>query len=185
MKKEELEAIADQILTYKFHRKTLQFGTFYRGRTFLGETSCLRDGKGNIMEWTCVSQGKNEATGVIIQKMVVPNTAYQYYKAKGLDPNKKYIFTNQLLKYNIKNFGGLVNMVSPIHIKQDSIIHNIAAKLVKMDGETEEYHVYGDILMYNGVRLKQGFSGTGYNNETRYFQDFDSRMYFMTEGEKE
>lgn len=70
-------------------------------------------------------------------------------------------------------------MIAPIHIKQDSLVHNVAAKLIKLDGEVEEYHVYGNVLMYNGVRLKQGFAGTGYNNETRYFQDFDSRMYFM------
>lgn len=69
--------------------------------------------------------------------------------------------------------------VVPVHIKQDSMVHNLAAKLVKLDGETEEYYVYGDTLMYNGVRLKQAFAGTGYNNEVRYFQDFDSRIYFM------
>lgn len=179
MKKEELDAIRTQIAIYKCHRETLQFGSFYRGRTFSSENSCLRNGEGNIMEWTCVSNGKNEAVGAIIQKMVVPNTAYQYYQAKGLDPNKKYHFYNHTLKYNIKNFGGLVNMIAPIHIKQDSLVHNVAAKLIKLDGEVEEYHVYGNVLMYNGVRLKQGFAGTGYNNETRYFQDFDSRMYFM------
>ena len=179
MKKEELDAIRTQIAIYKCHRETLQFGSFYRGRTFSSENSCLRNGEGNIMEWTCVSNGKNEAVGAIIQKMVVPNTAYQYYQAKGLDPNKKYHFYNHTLKCNIKNFGGLVNMIAPIHIKQDSLVHNVAAKLIKLDGEVEEYHVYGNVLMYNGVRLKQGFAGTGYNNETRYFQDFDSRMYFM------
>lgn len=35
--------------------------------------------------------------------------------------------------------------------------------------------------MYHGVKLKQAFGGTGYNNEVRYFQDFAARMYFMEE----
>ena len=179
MKKEELDAIRTQISNYKEWREVFQFGTFYRGRTFDGEISALRNGDGNFTEWTCVSKDKSRAVGAIVQKMVVPNTAYQYYQAKGLESHQKYHFYNQALKYNIKNFGGLVNMIAPIHIKQDSVIHNVAAKLVKLDGEIEEYHVYGGVLMHNGVRLKQAFAGTGYNNETRYFQDFDSRMYFM------
>jgi alpha-galactosidase len=70
-------------------------------------------------------------------------------------------------------------MVSPIHIKQDSLVHDVVAKFVKMDGETEDYVISGDTLMYAGVKLKQAFGGTGYNNEVRYFQDFASRVYFM------
>ena len=37
-----------------------------------------------------------------------------------------------------------VNTVSPIHIRQDSIAHNLVAKFVKMDGEKENITVYGD-----------------------------------------
>jgi alpha-galactosidase len=33
--------------------------------------------------------------------------------------------------------------------------------------------------MYNGVKLKQAFGGTGYSDEVRYFQDYGSRLYFM------
>ena len=32
--------------------------------------------------------------------------------------------------------------------------------------------------MYAGVRLKQIFAATGYNEEVRFFPDFGSRMYF-------
>ena len=48
-----------------------------------------------------------------------------------------------------------------------------------MESEQEDYNVYGDALMYSGVRLKQGFGATGYNEEVRFFPDFASRMYFM------
>ena len=114
-----------------------------------------------------------------MQKLVTPNTQFGYYRAKGLMPDVPYHFYNRFLKYNIKEFGDLVNTVAPIHIKQDSLVHNMVSKFVKMDGETEDYHVYGDALMYSGVKLKQTFSGTGYNNEVRYFPDFASRLYFM------
>ena len=48
-----------------------------------------------------------------------------------------------------------------------------------MDGETEDVYAYGDMLMYGGVRLKQAFAGTGYNDQVRFYPDFGSRIYFM------
>ena len=116
-----------------------------------------------------------------MQKLVAPNTQYEYYKAKGLDQDKRYHFYNRFMKYNLKNFGDLVNTVAPVHIKQDSLAHNLVAKFVKMDGETEDCYAYGDALMYSGVKLKQAFGGTGYNDEVRFYQDFGSRLYFMEE----
>ncbi|MBD5454408.1 MAG: alpha-galactosidase [Lachnospiraceae bacterium] len=183
MKKEELEAVKAQIALYKEWREVLQTGIFYRGRTFAdsahGAESVLQQSDGNIMEWTCVSKDRKKAVGFLMQKLVTPTTQFGFYKAKGLMPDVSYHFYNRFLKYNIKEFGDLVNTVAPIHIKQDSLVHNMVSKFVKMDGETEDYHVYGDALMYSGVKLKQTFGGTGYNNEVRYFQDFASRLYFM------
>ena len=114
-----------------------------------------------------------------MQELVAANTQFEQYFAKGLCADKKYHFYNRELKYNLKLFGDLVNMVSPIHVKQDSLIHNTLAKFVKMPGEQEDYVVYGDSLMEAGVKLKQSFGGTGYSEETRFFQDFGARLYFM------
>lgn len=83
------------------------------------------------------------------------------------------------MKYDLLDFGDLVNTVSPIHIRQNSLTHHIVAKFVKMDGETEDCLVYGDELMYHGVKLKQAFAATGYSEEVRFYQDFGSRIYFM------
>ena len=166
MKKEDLEEIKKQIDTYKEWREVLQFGVFYRGRN------------GRIHEWSCVSKDQSKAVGMILQELVEPNTQTERFYAKGLLPEKKYHFYNEKESYNVKEFGDLVNTVAPIHIKQDSVVHNVIAKFVKMPGETEDYHTTGQALM-TGVFLKQGFGATGYNEETRYFQDFSSRMYFM------
>ena len=186
MKNEELEMIKEQISIYKKWRPVLQYGTFYRGRSFGSggtNSSSLWHCEDNCMEWTCVSEDKEKAVGFIMQKLVVPNTRYQYYKAKGLLEDEKYHFYNRQLKYNIKGFGDLVNTVAPVHIKQDSLAHNVIARFVKMDGETEDYYAYGDALMYAGVKLKQGFAGTGYDDKVRYYQDFGSRLYFMEKSE--
>ena len=187
MNKEELNAVKCQIELYKKLRNVFFTGTFYRTESFeeenAGNASVLNNGKGNMAEWTVVSTDKKKAVGLIMQKHVIPNTQYACYRAKGLDEAKKYHFYNRKLQYDIKEFGELVNMVSPIHIKQGSMLQDILSKLKKMDGETEDYIAYGDTLMYSGVRLKQAFSATGYNENVRFFQDFAARLYFMEEVE--
>lgn len=187
MKEEERAAVKAQIALYKEWRDVLQWGSFYRGRSFYdgkGDASCLMQLPGNQMEWTCVSADQTRAVGMLMQKLAVPNTQFHYYKPKGLAPEYRYHFYNRALKYNVKEFGDLVNTIAPVHIRQDSLVHNVVAKFVKLDGETENYYAFGDALMNGGVRLKQAFGGTGYNGEVRHFPDFASRMYFMESVEK-
>ncbi len=168
MKKEEIAEIKEQIALYKQWREVLQFGTFYRGRS------------GNLHEWTCVAPDQSKAVGMIVQELVEPNTHFEQYFAKGLSEDKKYHFYNIEKKRNVKPFGDLVNMIAPVHIKYDSLMHKAIDKFVKMPGEVEDYTTYGNVLM-QGVKLNSAFGGTGYDEHTRYFQDFESRMYFMEE----
>ena len=37
--------------------------------------------------------------------------------------------------------------------------------------------------MYSGVKLKQNYSGTGYNEDVRLLKDFGSSMFFMIKEE--
>lgn len=168
MKKEDKEAIAKQVALYKEWRSVLQFGDLYRN-----------DCDPNCIQWTVTSEDKKKAVGLNLQKLVTPNWQYAKYQAKGLDEDTLYHFHNNDIKINIKEFGDLINTVVPVHIKQDSIVHNVAAQFVKMDSAKEEHKMYGDALMYSGVKLKQGFGGTGYNEDVRYFQDFCSGLYLM------
>lgn len=169
MSSEELEAVKAQVALYKKWRDVMQQGTFYRGRN------------DNLHEWTVVSEDKKKAVGMLMHELVVPNFASHNYFAKGLDREKTYHFYNRQLKHNIKAFGDLVNTASPVHVKNDSLLQDILAKFVKMDGETEDYRVGGDLLMGAGIALKQAFSSTGYNSDVRFFPDFGSRIYFMEE----
>ena len=74
-----------------------------------------------------------------------------------------------------------MNLVSPVHIKQGGVAHDIISKIVKMDGESEDMTVYGDLLMNAGISLSPGFGGTGFNENVRTFGDYASRLYFMEE----
>lgn len=145
----------------------MQFGTFYRQRT------------GNIHQWTVVSPDKNRAVGLIMQELVQPNTQSEHYNAAGLSEDVLYHIRNRNLRYNVKEFGDLINTAAPVHIRQGSLLHNVVAKFVTMPGETEDYELYGDALMNGGIRLKQAFSATGFSEEVRHFPDFASRLYFI------
>ena len=126
-----------------------------------------------------MSKDKKRAVGLLVQKLVKPNTQYERFVAKGLDPDMRYRFYVIPERVDIKQFGSLVNTLAPIHVKQDSFVHNVIARAVKMSGEMEEYNATGDLLMSAGVALKQAFSGTGFNDNVRVFGDFASRMYFI------
>ena len=115
----------------------------------------------------------------MLQELVQPNTQAERFFAKGLDPEKSYRFYNVSQRLDIKQFGSLVNTISPIHIKQDSMVHNLVAKAVRMNGEAEDVTASGMVLMSTGVALKPAFSGTGFNENVRVFPDFSLRMYFI------
>jgi len=168
----DLEALKEQIKTYKTWRKTLQFGQLYRGKI----TTKINN---STVSWTIVNQDKNKAVGFTYRALTKPNNFFLCYKANGLDTNKKYHFYNIEFKRNLKEFGSLVNIASPVHIKKGSLLESIAGKIVKLDGEKEDAYLFGDRLMNSGFKLKQAFGGTGFNSKTRIYKDFASRLYFM------
>jgi alpha-galactosidase len=196
MSKEECEAIAVQVGIYKKYRKTLQFGDFYRTSESYASGNHASDmgralglmspaaGQGcsdNVVTWTIVNEDQTTAVGLIAEKEHHPNDPHLTYVARGLNPDKRYHFSNIPSKVNVKTFGDLVNAVGlPIHVKQDSLIHNLIAKFYSLDGEVEDTICYGDTLMEAGKPLTQGYIGTGITN-VRIFKDFASRIYFMSE----
>ncbi len=180
MPKEELEEIKKQIAIYKKYRKALQYGDFYRSGGKLNLQTRGTTGE-NLAEWTIVSKDQKMAVGMMIQELVKPNTSHLIFRPKGLNDRKLYQFGNRAMKHDIHRFGDLINAVAPIHIKKDSLLHNVIGMFMKMDGETEDYVLSGSVLMHAGIELAQGFAGTGYNPNTRLYQDFDARLYFMEE----
>ena len=168
---EESKAVKNQIAFYKNYRETCQFGNFYR----------IKTGENGIYQWMVVSKDQKEAIGLFLQEKGKANQSFGKFKAKGLMMDKKYHFSNRAKVFNIKEFGDLINMISPIHIKKDSLAHNVIAKYKKMNSETENGIAYGDVFCNAGVKLKQAFSGTGYNDEMRLFGDYASRMYLWEE----
>lgn len=168
---EEEKMVRDQIAFYKEHREVLQFGDFYR----------INAGVDGIYQWLVVAPDQRKAIGLYLQKEATANFSYGKFRTEGLNPAKCYHMTNRQHIFNIKEFGDLINMISPIHIRKDSLVHNVVAMVKKMPGEVEDYTAYGDVFNHFGVKLQAGFAGTGYDENTRVFQDYASRMYLWEE----
>ncbi len=186
---EEIKEIKEQISIYKSWRHNLQFGDFYRlGGRVLQESFDKYTGgfvsarlDTTLTRNIIVSEDKSEAMGYIVNAEIHPNYSHTSFRTAGLDDGKLYHFCNRVVKYDIRRMGDLVNMISPIHIKQDSMLHNLVAKFKKLDGETEEYIVSGSLLNNAGVSLTQTFAGTGMGENTRLYADFEARMYEICE----
>jgi alpha-galactosidase len=170
MSKEALDEMREQIQCYKEWRQVFQFGRFYRvnNPTISSGTS-----------WMVVSDDGLRAVGGIFQILFNEQSARMKFIGKGLLPNAIYHFYNMPFKIPVKVFGDLINMYSPVHIKQDSMLHNIVSKFYSLNGEVEDYVIPGDVINEAGIWLKQGFQGTGYDQDIRVFNDFSSRLYFM------
>jgi alpha-galactosidase len=179
MSSEEIKEIKEQIVFYKKYRSVLQFGDYYRGKCGVS-TAYEKD----IYTWNVVGQEKKKSVGVYLQGQMLPNTPCAVYRASGLEEEADYRITNRFVQYNIKIFGDLVNAVAPIHIKKDSLLHNTLAKLIKMDGERDEYIVSGSVLNHAGITLKQGFCGTGFDGDVRFSPDYSARVYLMEQVER-
>lgn len=168
IKPEELKKIKVQVETYKEWRDTFFYGDFYR---------VAPD------QWMVVAPDKKHAVTAIWMQTCEPNAYYKKIRTVGLSEDTMYHIFNVQLKHNLKEFGDLVNQVAPIHIKKDSLLHNTIARFVKMDGEVEDYIVSGKTLNNAGIKLAQAFGGTGYDSDTRLFQDYASRLYFLEAAE--
>lgn len=168
--KEDLKTIKAQVEHYKKWRDVFQFGNFYR--VF---NPTLATG----MSWTVVSEGGDKAVTLVMQELAEANPRALKLYTKGLKPQTTYEAYNIPEKVDIRLFGDLINTVSPIHIKKESLVHDLVAKFYKLEGEKEHFVTKGAVFNQAGVFLKQGFAGVGFNEEVRIFPDFASRMYFF------
>ncbi|MBO4330846.1 MAG: alpha-galactosidase, partial [Oscillospiraceae bacterium] len=159
--------LAAQLELYRRWREVLQYGDFYRLQS------------GNVHKWICVSPDRRRAVGLVLRELAEPNCQYEDFRAAGLDPGLIYRFYSLPHKVELMKFGDLVNTVSPVHIRQDSQAHYLVSKFIKLTGETEECRVSGAVMMNAGIRLAPAYGGTGFNENTRVFSDFSSRLYFM------
>ncbi len=166
--KSEKKVISEQIAFYRTYRTLFQFGTFSR----------IKSDENHVI-WQVVSPDKKEAAVLFYQRSGMPNPDSDILKVSGLLADQIYEVSPRKQYISIRQFGSLVNQVSPVQITDEGILQSVINKVYMLESEKESYRAYGDLLMNAGIKLSQQFGGVGYNDRTRVMGDFGSRLYII------
>ncbi|MBO4358557.1 MAG: alpha-galactosidase [Erysipelotrichaceae bacterium] len=160
--------IKRQISYYKKHRKTFQYGTFYR----IDEEEPYE-----------VFQASGAETILTkFRRIVHAVPVYDKLYVRGLDEDKTYDIESKPYLHNLRQFGHLVNFVSPVKINGEGHLMTAVSKLKGMEASFQEYTASGAALK-EGICLNPLFMGTGYNDKIRIPLDYGSDMYEIKEHE--
>ena len=166
MTRAELRELRGQIAYYKAHRRTLQYGRFYR----------FDEHKDNKVHWQCSSKDGKEHIVGHFQKLCTASEGYDFLSVHGLEPKARYHLVCKKQSLFIKRLGGLVKHVAPVELHPDGFILRTANKMFTMPDGAEDFTASGAALM-SGVGLNNQFLGTGYNGRLHMFGDFGSALY--------
>ena len=162
----ERKEVREQIAYYKAHRKTLQYGRFYRNETT----------KTNKVYWQSVLPESSESIAGSFQTIAQAAEGNDILPLSGLDEKTQYKISTRQQRVFIRRFGGLINHLLPITINPNGILFRWIDRLITLQDGVETYTASGKTLM-QGVHLNNQFIGTGYNGELRMLGDFGSNLY--------
>ena len=165
---QELDELKGQTEFYKKHRRTFQYGRFWRGEPY----------KGNKVVWHCVSLDGSESIAGFFQTMAEASEGFDRLRLMGLDPGRRYTVATQPQKLFIKRFGSLVKHILPVELNPEGTILRTVNKHYSLQDCVEAYEGTGEALM-GGIMLNNQFMGTGYNKQTRLLGDFGSNLYVV------
>ena len=166
MTKAELKELRGQIAFYKKHRKTLQYGRFYR----------FDERKANKLHWQVSSKDGKEHVVGCFQKLCTASEGYDMLSVHDLEPSARYHLVCKRQSLFVKRLGGLVKHVMPVELDPDGFVLRTANKFFTMPDGAEDFVASGAALMY-GVGLNNQFLGTGYNERLHMLGDFGSALY--------
>lgn len=161
--------IKSQIAFYKKHRKTFQFGRFYR----------MPGQKYNKVHWQCVDKpDASKSLAGFFQILSAASEGYDFLPLTGLEPNTRYSLSTRPQSLFIKQFGELIKHVLPIAPNPDGILMRTVNRYYCLTDCVEVYNGYGDMFIA-GIRLNNQFMGSWYNDRTRLLGDFGSNLYLL------
>ena len=168
----EKAATERHLAFYNNHRALFQYGDFYQLADIIEDNKAI---------WMVVSKDKKEAVLGYFNGLQKVNQQIDVIKTSGLDDNKTYeigVLTEEL---NLKMFGSLINLISPIRLNEHGFIIDFLSKRKTLSGEKESYHISGKALNSGALKLVQQWLGTGIGDSVRVLGNFGSRLYYIRE----
>ncbi len=162
----EEKEIRSQIAYYKEIRKTCQFG----------EYRLLQDFPSGQLLFQSLQDGERILVSCV-RFAQTPNPGYRRLPKLNGEKGAIYHFQVRPRIIDLRKFGGLVNMVSPIHVKEDGALIHFLSERKGMEGERFEGDVSGEALSAGALYLPQEWNGTGLNEGIAVILDFGARLY--------
>ncbi len=159
---------------YKANRKEFQFGEF----------DVLESYSDNFRKWQVISNDKTSAVVGHFNILQKSNAPEAFLDTKGLIDDKKYQADVVRVDHDIRKFGGLINMITPFHVKPNGWLVNMLSKHITMPGEKDNYIAYGSAFNNKAVILNPEWSASGFNDYVRVLGDFGSRIYTFKQYEE-
>ena len=163
----EKDEIKHQVEYYKQHRKTFQYGTFFRMET---EKEYESFAVTNAQEAIVSKFRRIVSAAPEYDKLIVP----------ALNDESTYQITSRPYLHSLHSFGHLLNYVSPIKLDGNGHIITAVSKRKGMEAANQYYTASGAALK-SGIYLNTLFLGTGYNKNIRIPLDYGSDMYEIRE----
>ncbi len=164
--REEKAAVREQIALYKAHRPLFQFGQFHATLA-----------TGNELFWMLTTG--QEAVGVHYVRHPQPNALPTVLHAAGLEGGASYTVRSVPQAVKLEQFGSLVNMLSPVHLRQGSALHALAGKVVRFEEKPLALTASGESLMAAGFPQVSRFNGAAFEEGMAAMGDWDSRLYWF------
>lgn len=164
----ERREVRRQVADYKAHRRTLQFGRFYR-------LDAIKDNK---VHFEAVARDGSEAVAGFFQTGAHAAEGPDILPLAGLAPEARYEVATRPRYLPLSRFGILINHILPFAVNPQSLPVRLASRFFSLP-DCVEHHVAGGDLLQAGLRLNTAFIGTGRNPQVRMLGDFDSNVYYI------
>lgn len=164
--------IENEIRLYKERRHLFQFGEWDLLETY-------DDNNVFILE----VHDESGAALTYANRLQLPNPEKKRLPLVGMDEKAVYEYEVRPETINLRQFGSLLSMVAPIHIKEDGIIVQILSRHKGIDTEKFSGSISGALLNAGCLSLGQEWSGVGIGDDVRVLTDFGARLYLFKKKE--
>ena len=163
----EKKEIRGQIAFYKNHRRTCQFGRLRRSDPVRPHqlTVSLHN-----------PDGEPELVGHYQTRLTAAG-APEWLPIPGLVPDARYRVTARPQTLALRDFGRLVNHVSPVPLRDGGTLQGLANQFYRLPAAAETYEGVGTALCR--LQLQPQFDGSGQDARTRLLGDHGSTLYLV------
>ena len=159
--------ILAQVEYYKEHRHAFQYGRFDLLEQYEDNRLLMQTGD------------EKETLVLYVLEIQTPTVKQEVLPLVGFDEEAEYEYAVRPAKLDPRRFGSLINMVTPIHVKEEGKLVNAVSRRFGMDTEKFEGVTHGSILNSGSFRLHLLWSGTGLGEQVRVLGDFGARLYLF------